>query len=95
MIADNHAIPRDLHLLKEVKIPIRILLCGTKKAEINPIYLEIVKRNGGSLHTIWQDIMDLVKLNEREIISVGDSRFQVWNGKLKVKNEGFTMYDFA
>jgi hypothetical protein len=83
MIADNHGIPRDLSLLKEIKIPIRILLCGTKEAEVNPIYLEIVKRNGGSLHTIEQDLMDLVKLSEREIITVGKSRFQVLNGKFQ------------
>ncbi len=83
MIADNHAIPRDLSLLKDIKIPIRVLLCGTKESEINPIYLEIVKRNGGSLHTIEQDLMDLVKLNEGEIISVGENRFQVLNGRFR------------
>jgi hypothetical protein len=83
MIADNYAIPRDLSLLKKVKVPVRILLCGTKNVDISPIYLEIVKRNGGSLHTIEQDLVDLIKLNEGEIITVGEERFQVVGGRFK------------
>ena len=38
MIADNYATPRDLELLNQVKVPIRLIVCGTYNG-INTAYL--------------------------------------------------------
>ena len=80
MIADNGAIPRDLSLLKNIQHPIKIILCGTERG-INPVYLEVARRNKGSIHTIESDLENLMKLKEGEIITIGAERFQVKNGE--------------
>ncbi len=60
LIADNNACVRDIELLKELKKPIRVIVCGYKKRSgINPQYIRIAKETGGSLHTIEDDIYNL------------------------------------
>lgn len=87
MIADNGAVPRDLVLMRKIHHPMKIILCGTKDG-VNPIYLDIARKNKGSIHTIEQDLEDLMKMTEGEIIDVGAKRFQVKNGEfIEVKIE--------
>lgn len=81
MIADNGAVPRDLSLLKNIKQPIKIILCGTEKG-INPIYLEVARRNKGSIHTIERDIENLMQVKEGQIVTIGEERFKVLKGKI-------------
>ena len=60
LIADNNACVRDIALLKDVKKPIRVIICGyDKKSGINPQYIKIAMETGGSLHTIEDDIYNL------------------------------------
>ena len=80
MIADNYAIPRDLELLTGIKKPIRIILCGASNG-INVDYLNLAKRNGGSIHTVEQDLTNLVKLNDGQTITIGKEKFVIRNGK--------------
>ena len=62
LIADNLAPVKDLVLLGELKIPVRIVLCGTSY-RINTQYLTIARATGGSVHTMEEDLHDLFKLN--------------------------------
>ena len=80
MIADNWAIPRDLALLKQIKSPIKIILCGTERG-VNPIYLDIARKNKGSIHTIEEDLENLVELIEGQTLDIGNKRFQIKNGE--------------
>lgn len=84
MIADNYATPRDLELLKQVKVPIHLILCGTQKG-FNPEYLNMIKANKGSLHTMDQDLTDLSKLNEGQTIKIDDKTYKIVNGKFVMK----------
>jgi hypothetical protein len=79
MIADNYATPRDLELLKMVKVPIHLILCGAQK-QINPAYLKMLRDNKGSLHTIDQDLYDFSKLNEGQSIKIDGQTYRLSGG---------------
>jgi hypothetical protein len=83
MIADNWATPRDYSLLKEVNKPVHIILCGTEEG-INTDYLNLARETGGSVHTIEQDINDLINLNEGQEIKIGKEVFIIKNGKFEL-----------
>lgn len=83
MIADNWASPRDTVLLKQVKKPIRIILCGTDEG-VNVDYLNLARETGGSVHTIEEDLYNLLELNEGNEIQIGKEIFVVKNGKFEL-----------
>jgi len=80
MIADNGAVPRDIKLLKKIKQPIKFILCGTKDG-VNPIYLDMARRNKGSIHTIENDIENLIQLKEGDTLEIGNRRFKIKEGE--------------
>jgi hypothetical protein len=57
LIADNNSCMRDFCLLNEIKVPVKVILCGTYTG-INPEYLNLAYRTKGSIHTIEDDISD-------------------------------------
>ncbi len=58
LIADNNSCMRDFCLINELKVPVKIILCGTY-AGINPQFLNLAYKTGGSIHTIEDDIYDI------------------------------------
>lgn len=58
LIADNNSCIRDFCLINELKVPVKIILCGTY-AGINPQFLNLAYKTGGSIHTIEDDIYDI------------------------------------
>lgn len=62
-IADNYAPIRDEELIPKVKIPVRVVLCGTHLFA-NAHYLNLARKTGGSVHSMEQDLIDLSKLVE-------------------------------
>ena len=80
LIADNFATPRDLSLLSKIKKPVKVILCGTY-AGINTNYMDMVRSNKGSLHTIEDDITNLMNLNEGEEINISGQTYKIINGK--------------
>lgn len=83
MIADNWATPRDYALIKKVNKPVHIILCGTDEG-INTNYLNLARETSGSIHTIEQDINDLIGLNEGQEIKIGKEVFIIKNGKFEL-----------
>lgn len=60
LIADNNSCVRDMELLSEIKEPVRVIVCGYNKVtKLNPHYLDIALKTGGSLHTLEMDIYNL------------------------------------
>ncbi|MFY0605529.1 MAG: hypothetical protein JXR10_02370 [Cyclobacteriaceae bacterium] len=55
MIADNYAFPRDVELLEKYTGKLRIILCHTEKG-INTAYLDLAKKYGFSIHTMYTDL---------------------------------------
>lgn len=81
LIADNDAPPRDMELLNKIYRPIRIILCDTDKG-ILPEYLEIARITGGSVHTIKEDLVDLIKQKEGQIFMAGGRKYAVKDGRV-------------
>lgn len=80
LIADNNACVRDFDLLELIDEPVRVIICGyNDKSGINPQYVEIARKTGGSLHTIDIDIHNIqVELNKSgEIESILDYALKV------------------
>jgi hypothetical protein len=59
LVADNSCI-RDFCLVGKISKPVKVILVGTKEG-INPQYINLAYRTGGSIHTIAEDIEDLRK----------------------------------
>lgn len=89
MIADNFATPRDLDLLKLVKVPIHLILCGIHTSKgINPAYLNMIRANKGSIHTMTQDLYDLSKVTEGQVIKIEDKSYKLVRGEfIKISGE--------
>jgi hypothetical protein len=83
MIADNNAGVRDMRLLEKINVPVRIVLCGVNRCEpIHPHYLEIARKTGGSIHTIEEDITNLSKAREGQMIDILGINYIMKKGKL-------------
>lgn len=81
LIADNAADIKDISLLSEVKKPVKVILCATSGAPINPQYLELARATGGSVHTITEDLLGLMKLNDGQTITIHEQMFRIEKGK--------------
>jgi hypothetical protein len=85
MLADNWANMRDYSLISRVKIPVKVIVCGTNlygiKTPVNSEYLDLARRTGGSVHTIEEDILDLAKKKEGDVITVGGVKYQIRGGR--------------
>ena len=88
LIADSYSRVRDMSLLSQITIPVRIILCGAEgkndfyrglESEINEEYLTIAHRTNGSIHTLREDILDLSERKEGEIVEVGEHRYVLRN----------------
>ncbi|MEM7037620.1 MAG: hypothetical protein AAF570_11625 [Bacteroidota bacterium] len=84
LIADNHSVVRDMPLLKNIKKPVRVILCGAHRDRINPDYLEIAFKTQGSIHTVEEDIITMGKLKEGDMIEIQGFRYKVRGGNLEL-----------
>ncbi len=81
-IADNYSDVSDLNKLRELHVPVRVLLTASEYG-VNEHYLEIAYRTGGSVHTIHEDIPSrhLQALKDGEQLQVGKYRYQFFKGR--------------
>ena len=85
LIADNWAKARDLKMLARIKVPVRVVLCGVYEGmEINEDYLNIAYKTKGSVHTIEQDITDLMKQTTGKKFNINGVDYIIKNGSVKV-----------
>ena len=86
LIADNWSNVRDMELLEELNVPVKIIICGSRTTIVNLHYIEIAYKTGGSIHTIEQDITNLMELGSGKSIEIGGRRYIIKNGKFEVLN---------
>jgi len=77
LIADESTV-RDMAILKRIKKPIHVIMCGTKKG-INEQYLRIAYQTKGSFHTISNDV-DMKKLKDGDEFQVDKDIFRLSGG---------------
>lgn len=81
MIADNFANVKDIELLTQINKPVHIIICGSNNFMINTDYLNLARATHGSIHSIEQDIENLMKVNEGETISFDHKQYVLRDGK--------------
>lgn len=72
LIADNHACIRDMSLVDSIKKPVHIIACGyNKDYGVNPQFIQLALKTGGSIHTADVDITDIknATINNNSITS--------------------------
>lgn len=81
-IADNYSDVSDLNKLKDLHVPVRVLLTASEYG-INEHYLEIAYRTGGSIHTINEDIpsQHLQTLKDGQQLPIGKYVYQFFKGR--------------
>jgi antitoxin component YwqK of YwqJK toxin-antitoxin module len=79
LLADDSDI-RDMSLLKRIRKPIHIVLCGTKRG-INPQYIKLAIHTKGSIHTANNDVY-IKQLKEGEEVALDNDIFVWENGDL-------------
>jgi hypothetical protein len=82
MIADNWAPVKDMFLLPSFRKPVKVVLCGVY-GPVNADYLNIARKTGGSLHLIEQDIYNLSKMKEGDVLEIKGIRYKVVDGEFK------------
>ena len=81
LIADNFATPRDMKLLDQVTKPVRVIVCGGG-SNINPAYLQIAYKTGGSVHTLKSDLDELVDKSEGSKFEFEGVSYQIKAGEI-------------
>jgi len=85
LVADNWAKVRDISLISKVKVPVRVILCGvTEGMEINPDYLNIAYKTKGSIHTIEQDISDLILQTPAKKFTINGVDYIIKGGRIQL-----------
>jgi hypothetical protein len=78
---------RDFSLIKNLKVPVRVILCGIENnslwSDINEEYLALAYKTGGSVHTLTEDIYDLYKLTEGKKVKIGGIEYMLENGNFR------------
>lgn len=83
MVADNFANIKDIKLMKDINKPIHIILCGTVNSIVNTDYLDLARATNGSIHSIEQDIDNLVSINEGQTIVFNGNKYILEKGKFR------------
>ncbi len=78
LLADDSDI-RDMKLLKRIRKPVHIILCGTKKG-INSQYLQLAYSTKGSIHTANNDV-DMKKIKNGDQIELDNDLFLFQHGE--------------
>ncbi|HYG53372.1 MAG TPA: leucine-rich repeat domain-containing protein [Flavobacteriales bacterium] len=100
MIADNFACVKDMELLDKIKVPLRIVVCGSMQSDgVNPQYLEIAAKTGGSVHTMEDDLYNLMLESEtgKKITSLEAKKVKIGHSPcgLRYEHAFISRYDTA
>ena len=79
LLADDSDI-RDMSMLKRIRKPVHIVLCGTKRG-INPHYLKLAIHTKGSIHTANNDVY-IKQLKEGDEVALDNDIFVWEHGEL-------------
>lgn len=91
LVADNYSTIRDIGLLSELKVPVRVIVCGVEEggifgvSDISEEYLDIARETGGSIHTVKEDIYDLAKVQEGNSITIHGVEYSLQHGRFVQK----------
>ena len=80
LLADDSPV-RDMTLLRRIRKPVHVILCGTKKG-VNDQYLKIAYQTKGSIHTLNTDV-DMKKIKDGDEVIIEKDIFKFKNGQFE------------
>lgn len=84
LVADNLSPMRDIELIKKLKKPVRVIVCGASSV-VNTQYIDLAYQTKGSIHTIEEDISEMLhKIKEGEVIQINGTKFKLINGNFSL-----------
>ncbi|MDN5212108.1 hypothetical protein QQ020_08600 [Fulvivirgaceae bacterium BMA12] len=86
LIADNVSPVRDMEMIKSIKKPVKVIVCGTTlntKIALQPDYFTIAQKTEGSIHTIEDDLVRLNNIKAGRWIKIGDIYYKYRNKVFK------------
>jgi hypothetical protein len=81
LVADNYAPVKDISLVKNLKKPCRVVVCGGLDHPVHADYVTIAALTGGSIHTMTMDADLSESLKNKEPITLGDEQYVFNNGR--------------
>ena len=81
LIADNEAAVKDISLLKNVKKPVSVMLCGATD-KIHKDYIEVTKTTGGRLFVMSTELSEMKKWQVGTEVLIRGKKFEYKNGEL-------------
>lgn len=81
LIADNWAPIKDISLMDKVNKPIHVILCGAQFG-VNVQYMNLALKTGGSIHTMEQDLTDLISKKEGETFVFNGKMYKIVGGNI-------------
>ncbi|MFT3682770.1 MAG: hypothetical protein QM791_21105 [Ferruginibacter sp.] len=81
LVADNLSPVKDIRLLEQLNVPVRVILCGTAGTWVTTDYLEIAYNTGGSIHTIEEDIDNLSLKHDGESLIINRCVYKLSGGR--------------
>lgn len=87
LVADRKSPVRDIVLLKKVKVPVYVLLCGAP--EFTHIhYLNMAQKTGGAVYSLGEQWIDLKGIEEGQRLEIGHLKYQFRGGHfVRLKEE--------
>ena len=76
LIADNWAPVRDIELVKRMKQPVHVIICGGNIG-VHPDYITIANSTNGTLHFMNEDIIDLSSLKQGKELLIRGKYYQL------------------
>ena len=87
MIADVEAPIKDLVLIKNLKKPVSILLCGSVNGNVPFDYFQLARETGGTIIQTDDEIRNLRKYKKGDIIEVGERSYRLSEFGLQISKE--------
>jgi hypothetical protein len=81
LIADNEASVKDISLLKKVKKPVSVMLCGATE-KIHKDYIEITRVTGGRLFVLSTELAEMKKWQTGTEVKIRGKKYEYKNGEL-------------
>jgi hypothetical protein len=69
--------------MSKIGKPVHVILCGTAGG-VNLRILDFVYKNKGTLHTIDEQLKDLAKMKDGEIVTIGNRDYKIKNGRFEL-----------
>jgi len=87
MIADVEAPIKDLVLIKNLKKPVSILLCGSVNGNVPFDYFQLARETGGTIIQTDDEIRNLRKYKKGDIVEVGERSYRLSEFGLQISKE--------